>query len=85
MKYKIDKLSKMAHGNLSSENPLKQKPSISNLELSEDESEEEEEEKDGKKKIYVAPKKQPMYYNGDVQSKADKVLSRAKSRAIGRN
>jgi len=87
MKYKIDKLSKIAHGTMGGDNPLQQKPDISNLELSDDDEDdqENEEQTENKGKIYKAPRKQPVFPPSEVEAKGEKALRNAQKRAISRN
>ena len=87
MKYKIEKLSKIAHGTMSGDNPLQEKPDIGNLDISDDEEDEEVDEDNStpnQDRIYKAPRKQPVFPPSDVEAKGQKALQNAKKRAISR-
>merc|ERR1739838_1171498 len=90
MKYRIDKLTALAQGNVKTNDPINLRPDVDNLESStdEDSSEDESEDKKVEKKkdgIYRLDKTKmrPMLPPDSVQSAEDRALQKAKKRAIG--
>jgi len=92
LKYKIDKLTKIAHGNIDKNDPLQIKPNVDNLDLSDEDDDEEEDEDEDQKTaesnrpktgLYRAPRKQMVHYDGeDKISKEEKASAHERKRAI---
>jgi len=92
MRYRIEKLTALAQGNVKKDDPINLRPDVDNLESSSDEDDEEEEATEvGKKsrqdkpKIYKIDKTKlrPMLPPDSAQTAADRALERTKKRALG--
>jgi len=89
LKYKIDKLTKIAHGNIDKNDPLQIKPNVENLDLSDDDDDDEEDEEEQKVEskpktgLYRAPRKQMVHYDGEDRiSREEKASAHERKRAI---
>ena len=93
MRYRIEKLTALAQGNVKKDDPINLRPDVDNLESSSDDDEEDEDEdevkkssKEDKPKVYKIDKTKlrPMLPPDSAQSAADRALERTKKRALGR-